>query len=433
MLKAEGSEIRDAEMTSAKAAKAEFAKEYDQAFRLYIKAAESFLHLSRSGGTQSDKIKQQWKANASKALERAERIKKFVEKSTASSNLQSPPLRLTPVAINHFSPQEQLYVLKKGTSVNGLNFPLWDDPVPTSPITPYTDPDGQPNLSPDQQKNSCTWKRPNQRPGRSMDAMRRRILPHDILQRIVTDCSVCASISVCLEHSRRFGSTLAASSLSTTQVDGRYDVRVLFNGAYRRIVIDDKLPLNPTNGTLMCMTILPPHPTSKEGNFYDEISWPSLLEKAYMKLMGGYDFPGSNSSIDLHAFIGWIPEYIDIKRSNFERENTWERIQNGFSTGISSSFLFPFTFFFIHVGQCVVTLGTGPGFDNRWRDIQLLPSHSYAVIDVHETEEGRMFTVLNSWVRSNEEEEASSVSFPTLWNTFHEPSQRRCKYPGLSL
>ena len=37
-------------------------------------------------------------------------------------------------------------------------------------------------------------------------------------------------------------------------------------------------------------------------------------------------------------------------------------------------------FFLIHAGQCVVTLGTGPEFDNRWRDIHLLPSHSYAVI-----------------------------------------------------
>ena len=95
-------------MTSSKAAKAEFAKDYNQAFQLYIKAAESFLYLSRSGGTQSDKTKQQWIANASKALERAERIKRFVEKSTASSNVQPPSLRLTPVAINHFSPRESL-------------------------------------------------------------------------------------------------------------------------------------------------------------------------------------------------------------------------------------------------------------------------------------------------------------------------------------
>lgn len=100
------------QMTSSKAAKAEFAKEYDQAFRLYIKAAESFLHLSRSGGTQSDKIKQQLKANASKALERAERIKKFIEKSTPSSHVQSPSLRLSPVAINHFSPRKSLKSLR---------------------------------------------------------------------------------------------------------------------------------------------------------------------------------------------------------------------------------------------------------------------------------------------------------------------------------
>ena len=152
-----------------------------------------------------------------------------------------------------------------------------------------------------------------------------------------------------------------------------------------------------------------------------------------MKLMGGYNFPGSlvdrfvglspsligltsgiqasifskfwsfiswaiDSNLVFSAFIGWIPEYIDIKRfvlsllkilivlfkylirSNFEREKTWERIQNGFSRGISNSFRLFLFFFLIHAGQCVVTLGTGPEFDNRWRDIHLLPSHSYAVI-----------------------------------------------------
>lgn len=42
--------------------------------------------------------------------------------------------------------------------------------------------------------------------------------------------------------------------------------------------------------------------------------------------------------------------------------------------------------------------------------------------DVHETEEGRMFTVLDSWVRSHgEEKEASSVFFPIPWNALHEP------------
>ena len=85
--------------------------------------------------------------------------------------------------------------------------PLFQSLVPSQRHP--SDPDGQPKLSPDQQMNSCIWKRPNQRPSQSVDILRRRILPEDILQHIVTDCSVCASISVCLEHSRRFGSTVS--------------------------------------------------------------------------------------------------------------------------------------------------------------------------------------------------------------------------------
>lgn len=46
-------------------------------------------------------------------------------------------------------------------------------------------------------------------------------------------------------------------------------------------VVDELLPTAP-NGRLICAT------TVKQAQL-----WPALLEKAYMKLMGGYDFPGS--------------------------------------------------------------------------------------------------------------------------------------------
>jgi hypothetical protein len=56
-----------------KAARAELAQDYAEALRLYIKATEGFLHLSR--GSADDTEKARWKKEAGKALERAERIK----------------------------------------------------------------------------------------------------------------------------------------------------------------------------------------------------------------------------------------------------------------------------------------------------------------------------------------------------------------------
>ncbi|KIM82477.1 hypothetical protein PILCRDRAFT_463625 [Piloderma croceum F 1598] len=63
----------DPQTSYTKASRAELARDYDEAFRLYIKAAEGFLHLSR--GNVDDTRKAQWKKEAGKALERAERIK----------------------------------------------------------------------------------------------------------------------------------------------------------------------------------------------------------------------------------------------------------------------------------------------------------------------------------------------------------------------
>ncbi|EPT00398.1 hypothetical protein FOMPIDRAFT_1122801, partial [Fomitopsis schrenkii] len=333
-----------------KAATCELLGDYDQAFRHYVKAAETFLHLSQT--SRDARQRASHKDQAAKALERAEKIK-----------IARPGLR--PLARNHFAEQEQTYVLRKSSLVNGIRFPLWDEGAGINYDTRH------PALSPSQLRNSATWRSLD---GGDVFAGNSLLEPQDIVQHIVTDCSVCGSIAVCICHNRRFQSELGSSSLQLVSGgqsaqeprSNIYHVRLLFNGAYRRVAIDDKLPTYP-DGQLMCLST---------GN--KRQVWPSLLEKAYMKFMGGYDFPGS-------ALAGWIPEHVNLKSASSQRERLWNRVAQGF-----------------YNGSCMLTLGTGEKVDNmEERSIQLLPAHCYAVIDVFSSPNKREMTILDSWTHTS--------------------------------
>jgi calpain-7 len=172
--------------------------------------------------------------------------------------------------------------------------------------------------------------------------------------------------------------------------DGRYELKVLVNGDIRRIVIDDRLPFDSDNKLVGIST-----------GAKNQL-WPSFVEKAYMKLMGGYDFPGSNSAVDLHVLTGWIPEHIDLQSGSFERERTWSRITTGFLRG-----------------DCMMTVGTNDKTALNIHNIKLLPSHDYAVTEIKEMNDERWVTLLDSRICGSECECGGSGSCPRLyisWN-----------------
>lgn len=85
--------------------------------------------------------------------------------------------------------------------------------------------------------------------------------------------------------------------------NGKYILRLHFNGCPRKVVIDDTLPASKSDRALFVMDRLRPC-----------LLWPALLEKAYLKVRGGYDFPGSNSGTDLWVLTGWVPEQLFLQR-----------------------------------------------------------------------------------------------------------------------
>ncbi|XP_055985826.1 calpain-7 isoform X2 [Sorex fumeus] len=374
----------------------------EDAIELYTEAVD--LCLKTSAETADKTLQNKLKQLARQALDRAEALSEPLTKPVCkikSTNIKPkpPPTRTHfPLGANPFlekpqpfiSPQscdsqgqrytaEEIEVLRTTSKINGIEY------VPFMNIDlrerfaypmPFCDTWGKLPLSPKQKTTFSKWVRPEDLSNNP--TMIYTVSSFSIKQTIVSDCSFVASLAISAAYERRFNKKLITSIIYPQNKDGepeynpcgKYMVKLHLNGVPRKVIIDDQLPVDH-KGELLC----------SYSNNKSEL-WVSLIEKAYMKVMGGYDFPGSNSNIDLHALTGWIPERIAMHSDSqtFSKDSSFRMLYQRF-----------------HKGDVLITASTGMMTEAEGEKWGLVPTHAYAVLDIREFKGLRFIQLKNPW------------------------------------
>ncbi|XP_058130036.1 calpain-7-like [Anopheles ziemanni] len=368
----------------------------DEAINLYGQAVEQILRLDDR--EKKDKLSK----FAKQALDRAEELKgiKYTGHNPvpgasltptasnpvvrSSANLASPSRSGPTLAISgskHAYTNEEKKVLEHTSHINAKVYvPFMDIDLVEKfhfPM-PYTDKDGYLELAPKQKRDFVSWVRVSELSENPQLIVGDHADFYSIRQTVVSDCSFVASLAVASQFEKKFKRRILTSIIyprnskdePVYNPSGKYSIRMHVNGIPRKVVIDDYLPLGRYN-QLLCSY------SSNKNEF-----WVSLLEKAYMKLMGGYDFPGSNSNIDLHALTGWIPERALVKSSepDFNADAVFARLQEGLS-----------------MGRCLVTVATGELSDAEAERTGLVSTHAYAVLDMRVVDGVKLLQLKNPW------------------------------------
>ena len=270
-----------------------------------------------------------------------------------------------------------LFLLNHSSKVNGNYYHLWSYDSSFKDLKPYD----LPSLSLSQLNSSAEYNRLNSfdiytsNNGNNMD--------YEIIQDVITDCSIVASLSVCNHYNLKYDSNLAINSihpqndqkLPIKSSDGIYNIKLYFNGSPRLVKVNDELPLD-INGNLI---------TAKTSSNFD--IWPALIEKAIMSIWRTYEFNGSNSATDLQMITNWIPDHISFSDRKFKQERAWDTLFKGFKSGI-----------------CLLTLGS-KSIKNDMNP-QLLfqgfvENHAYAIKDISiDSNNRRYLTISNLWKHS---------------------------------
>ncbi|KAJ5143598.1 uncharacterized protein N7515_002385 [Penicillium bovifimosum] len=323
-------------------------------------------------------------------LTKAEKIKAAADwQSVAGAGPQKafPSLR-PPTSTRKLTTREEIIVLE-GSKLNGFIFPPWS----RAPLQDEFIQEGEPFTdAPDLHLSECQrdifagWKRPHDllRTMKATSQTHDAIDPSmsasgqtDLVQDVLTDCSVVASLCATTSRAERGLGQHASPTLYPCNEEnapiisqsGKYIFRFYFNGSFRKVVIDDRLPSSKTTRSLHVIDRNNP-------NFL----WPALVEKAYLKVRGGYDFPGSNSGTDLWVLTGWIPEQVFLHHDDATSDEIWGRLYNAF-----------------YHGDVVLTIGTGKLTELEQQGLGLVGEHDYAILDMKEFQGRRRLLLKNPW------------------------------------
>lgn len=268
-------------------------EQYEAAFKLYEEAITLCLNEKKTNDNiktkeQLDKIIRQGikqQKNSIKniffffllcnlALDRAEDLKR-THLNTASNHIRLPspprdeiikneeqqPLDIDQKNINIIEQrsklsQHELDVLRRGSKINGRAY------VPFFSIdlrerfafqTPFVDPDGPLKLAPKQQSYFLRWTRPDEI--MSEPKMIMALSYFAIKQDLISDCSFVASLAVSVQYEKKFNKRLITSIIYPQNKQGepvynpcgKYMIRFHLNGVWRKVIIDDTLPIDRSN------------------------------------------------------------------------------------------------------------------------------------------------------------------------------------------
>ncbi|KAI1465026.1 cysteine proteinase [Daldinia caldariorum] len=348
-------------------------------------AAAAELYMKAAQGASSPEEKSRLIKKCQSLLSKAESLKKLCQ---AGGSVAVVEKRLKLPRSARQIPKSEQAILLRNSRLHGSIFLPWDsDPNPDEFTgNAFSDP-YQFSLSAHQLSVFSGWKRPLEildretelnPPEQHNNFLMRAQNDYDLVQDITTDCSVVASLCAIMRHLRPGPTSILPALMFPIDLDsgqpkisdsGKYIFRMHFNGCFRKVVIDDRLPSSSTGRTLYVVDRQNPN-----------LIWPALMEKAYLKVRGGYDFPGSNSGTDLYALTGWIPQQLFLQNEEVDWDRTWKRVKKAYD-----------------FGDVVVTLGTGRLSLDEEETLGLAGEHDYAVLDMTEASGSRRLLVKNPW------------------------------------